>query len=781
MRIFIKYLLLIVLTLLAPYAIDIVLFETVVEAADAPKPAPTRRPVRKRRPPPPKESESPTDLPPSRGSELSFDDKKGNDSASKPVDAILLLDSSRSMQRNDPERLRDQGARLFLQFLEDNDRFALIEFSDLAQIIQPLTYTKNSKAQEIKATLDGIENEGNFTDFLFPIEMALELFESDKRPGAEKVIILLSDGHMDPDPKVGKKQDRSKIIKEERIPELIKRNIKLFSLALSEEADKIELKRMAEKTSALSWYAKEVNEIHRIFSDLFLSIKKPQVLELTKDGFEIDGSVDEATFFVSRKSKNDIVVVIDPIGKEYINKNFPSGWKWFKGEMFDVITIPQPLPGTWLVTGGDSGFAKLLSNLKLEYSFPGTNFDVGDSVVLKARLTESGELLNNKELKDLVFYNYKVINSSKGTVYHQGKLTEDKDGVFQTTITLNEEGEFKLFLSVTSPTFTRQAHTPFSVSTGLVSLVKIPANEFTNTPDQYQVLLSPQTDKLRNLSVGIINQLQNGEIAEQYIIPLKDYKIKEKTYSVPLNRFKAGNNKVVAVISGIDENRKKVTAKSEEQEILVSNEVSTFKEEEEDSSLNLENLDLDSIGELGEEEVKEEEESSSGLIFGILSVLISLIASGLIGLRYLKIAKKDSLQLEEKRVPYEPPKDLIDNIASLKSKITEQKRPINEYETELFSILPDFETLISTFSANITQSLEVDAENSNKAETVSDDLTENSTEGTEESENISPENAGDDTIEESTDDSSSSEETENENENEESEEDNTEEEENKEA
>lgn len=672
-----------------------------VYASDPPKKTIQRQAVRKRRTPPPSiESEISNNLPSSRGEGLKFEDTKGLGSAGRPVDAVLILDSSRSMKRNDPDRIRDQGARLFLQFLEEEDRFSIVEFGENASVLTPLTYIKNSKANDIKATLDGIQNEGNFTDYLFPMENALELLEADKRPGAERVIIFLTDGQMDPDPRVGSKEERTKKLNEALLPALVNQNIKLYTLALSNEADPVMLKSMSSKTNGASWHARDVNEIHRIFSDLFLSIKKPQVLELTKDGFEIDGSTHEATFFVNRIKKDDTVVVIDPVGKQYLNKDFPSNWKWFKGEFFDVITVPQPLPGTWQVTGGSTGFAKLLSDLKLEYSWPGNTFDVGDSVILKARLTESGAVINSPELKDLIFYNYKVLNVSKGSIYAQGKLTEIEDGAFQTAINLNEEGEFRLYLSVTSPTFTRQAHVPFNVSTGLIRLSHIPANEFTLAKDSYEVVLHASTDKLKNLNVAIMSSLEEGEV-EPYFISLKDYKIKERSYMVPLHRLKAGKNVVNAVVTGVGDDKKKVSAKSETLKIFIPHEGNSFQDSEAEVA-DIESMDL---SENPSEKI--EEKSSFDLIWGGLSLLLSLIASLVSGKIFIKMAQKENSNIEALRSPYIPPKDLIEQIQVLSQKSSEKKRSVNETELEIYSELPKLDEIVSRYSdeGNVEQNV----------------------------------------------------------------------------
>lgn len=144
-----------------------------------------------------------------------------------------------------------------------------------------------------------------------------------------------------------------------------------------------------------------------------------------------------------------------------------------------------------------SGFAKLLTNLNLEYDWPEGTLDIGNTAILKVRLTGDPAVLNDPQLKDLIFYSYKIINLKSGNIYLQGKLSDSGengdetlgDGILGTSITLNEEGDFKLFVSAIGPTFSRQVHIPVSVTRGMISLEHVPANEFNHIADRYLVRL----------------------------------------------------------------------------------------------------------------------------------------------------------------------------------------------------------------------------------------------------------------------------------------------------
>lgn len=259
------------------------------------------------------------------------------------IQTVIVLDSSRSMNKTDPKRIRDQGAKLFLQFLEPSDYFSIIHFADEAKVILPFSQlSKVPTAEEVSDGLKSVANEGNFTDFLSGIELAQSLFEeTTDLKSTNKALIILTDGQNDPNPIKHSAEDVREEILKHRIPALKKKGIRVYTLALSELADRAFLGQIAKETNGLSWYADNVNEVHRVFSDLFLSLKKPQVLELTDKGFEIDSLSTEATFFVSRKNENDSIFVVDPTGKEFNNLDFPHNWKWFRGPLFDVITVPN--------------------------------------------------------------------------------------------------------------------------------------------------------------------------------------------------------------------------------------------------------------------------------------------------------------------------------------------------------------------------------------------------------------------------------------------------------
>ena len=498
-------------------------------------------------------------------------------------------------------------------------------------------------------------------------------------------------------------------------------------MALSELADRDFLASMAKETNGLSWFANEVNEVHRIFSDLFLSLKKPQVLELTKEGFEIDSSSNEATFFVSRKQESDSIVVIDPNLNEYTNKEFPGNWKWFRGPLFDVITVPQPLPGNWLINGSDgeiSGFAKLLTNLNLEHDWPDGTLSIGDNAILKVRLTGDNTILNDPQIKDLIFYSYKVINTKTGSIFVQGKLLDDgthgdelaADNIFSSSIVLNEEGDFKIFVSAIGPTFSRQRHIPVSVTRGLISLEHIPPNEFTKTSDAYVVRLHGEALELKNKKVSLVSEIV-GKANSGYSLKLEPTPEHNSVYNIDVNLLKEGENKVFAVISGLDTHAHETRAKSEELVIVGKPHAKNESSAEHSENHEAEKVEGATATEAVEATEPEVPSEPSYWLYGLIGPFLSVGAGMGLALMFIRRSKQEKGVSIEVRPEYIVPPELDNRLKELVGRAsTTRKRVLTPDEIELFSVIPELAQELSSLVETMQVTSKIKEQSSEEAE-----------------------------------------------------------------
>jgi uncharacterized protein (TIGR03503 family) len=620
---------------------------------------------------------------PAIGSDSHYGESQFNAEAAQAgkVDAVLVLDSSRSMTRTDPDRLRDEAAKLFLRFLGTGDRVAIVQFDREVKTISPLAEVNAASLANLDKAIESVPTEGGFTDLEAAIEEAMKILVLNARNDAQRTVILLSDGKMDPHPSRGTAEELTEKVRQIDLPQYHEKNIKLYAVAFSDEADKKLLSSFATDTGGISWFAPDPTTIHKKFSELFLTLKRPQVVALEGSGFEIDSSVREATFYITRKDDTQKIGLTDPRGTEINTLNIPAGIKWFSGNNFEVITISNPFPGRWAVTGVEDteGFATLLSDIKLQVRWPQSSFKLGDSVAVYARLTNSGKEVEKNGLDEITFYTYKILDDDSGATWLTGALNDKgedgdakaNDGIYSTTLKLDKEGDYQAWFAVTSPTFTRQQRVPFTVSSGIVTLKVVPPDEFTGAKETVQAVLSKDPHEFKSLKVQLIAKRENED--KPVGLTLKPRNDAPKIYDIPLERLKAGKYELSVRVTGTDEKRKKVSASSETITYTIA-----AKEGENTSDEEVDELAEESAPSAGHGE----------LITGILCLLAALgWVSGLVFFGLKKISANKS-QVEE-RAPFQIPEELAKRIEIVKSTASETRRKASTDEKELFALVAD--------------------------------------------------------------------------------------------
>lgn len=601
------------------------------------------------------------------------------------IDAVLVLDASRSMVRTDPKRLRDQGAKLFLRFLTKSDRLAVVQFDRDDAVVHELSDVDTKDLRKVDKAIGDIPAEGGFTNIQAPLETALEMLRKNGRKSATKTVILLSDGKLDPHPKDGSREEVADQLFGVDIPGYKREGIRIYTLAFSADADRELLGRLATATGGLHWFTPDAETIHQKFSDLFLALKKPQVVEMKGGGFEIDPSVTEATFYITRKPRTTAdVELIDPKGAKITSIKLPIGVKWFKGEHFDIVTIDAPEPGNWIVEGVEDpqGFATLLTDLELQVRWPEqTALSVGDRISVAARLTEKGEVFNAPELQNVLFYGYKLEDAESGAAKGSGTLNDlGKDGdekkgdkIYSGTIHVDTGGELRAIVGVTGPTFSRQQQFLFSAKGAQVELVLQEADEFAKTPERLKITIANDLVRLRDLSVSLIAQREGDEQA--VAIEAERSRTSRTEYFVNPELLEAGEYELFAQVVGTNKGEKEQYASSR--------------------------LNFTGTGE-AEPEVHEEP-----YLAYIIALALAALWSG--ALAYLFLVRQSPAQAEQiKSLPaYSHPDELRERLDALKERASESARKPGEVD----KLLVNVEALAAETPPNLATAAAEQAEN----------------------------------------------------------------------
>lgn len=106
-----------------------------------------------------------------------------------PVDTALVIDSSGSMRNNDPDNLRLQASKNFVNALLETDRGAVVDFDNRSTILSGLTSSKSTLNNAINA----IDSSGG-TNIGAGVSDALNILKAAQSNERGQLLVLLTDG-----------------------------------------------------------------------------------------------------------------------------------------------------------------------------------------------------------------------------------------------------------------------------------------------------------------------------------------------------------------------------------------------------------------------------------------------------------------------------------------------------------------------------------------------------------------------------------------------------------
>lgn len=181
-----------------------------------------------------------------------FEDIWNNDirlpSDSTPLNNSLVIalsiDSSGSMLFNDPNGIRIQAAKAFIEKLKENDKAAIIDFDSTATVLSGLTNDK----QQLSQALDLVDSSGG-TDIGAGISCALD--EVQNETSTSKYIILLTDGDGNYDLSLSQRA--------------IECGVAIYTIGLGTDIDENLLQSIATSTGGKYYHATTASELNEIF------------------------------------------------------------------------------------------------------------------------------------------------------------------------------------------------------------------------------------------------------------------------------------------------------------------------------------------------------------------------------------------------------------------------------------------------------------------------------------------------------------------------------------
>lgn len=374
----------------------------------------------------------------------------------KPLDTVLIMDSSGSMKATDPKELRKPAARLFITLLSKQDQLGVMSFSDNAYPITFLTTldTQVNKSRALQAT-DKISSKGVYTNIHAAIARGIDLLKDSDAKGHAPIIVLMSDGKMDVGDNARSAELRKKIM-DELMPQIKQYKIKIYSIAFTEQSDQELLQQIADASDGRYALAATDNALHKAFTKIFEQSKEPNMLPLTENQFVVDASVREITILANKQTDQSKIFLESPSKVRYNAKSAGDSMQWFESTGFDMITINNPEIGNWKILFSDNdNKAYIVADVELRSRFAFNSMSGAQTLAITTWLKKKDEVITESELLKSMEVKL-IVEHPDGSIEKLTFPSANSDGQYIIQFTPTQDGIYAATVTATSKTFQRQ-------------------------------------------------------------------------------------------------------------------------------------------------------------------------------------------------------------------------------------------------------------------------------------------------------------------------------------
>lgn len=382
-----------------------------------------------------------------------------------PFDVRIIIDISGSMKQTDPNNLRIPALNLLLELMPEGAQAGIWTFGRFVNNLVPVAQVDEIWRENAKKSAVNISSLGLHTNLAGALNDAAWGLNADS--GFQQSIILLTDGKVDmADIQAGdaeqiNKQERQKLMSQV-LDKYRDAGANIHTLALSDLADKNLLQEIALETDGLYSEAQDAEALMKAFLRAFDRAVPAEQVPMEDNTFVIDGSVNEFTALIfKRSSGSQETALLSPEGLRLTELDHSEAVRWHRDVSFDLITIKQPVAGTWIAEADldPSNRVTILSDLALSVEgIPATIFP-GDKLDVEIKLTNEGQVVNKVEILRLTDMTMKVVTASgrEGSKVLSDPESPPKDGVYREGLyRLKELGQYQVDVVAEGRTFQRK-------------------------------------------------------------------------------------------------------------------------------------------------------------------------------------------------------------------------------------------------------------------------------------------------------------------------------------
>lgn len=420
-------------------------------------------------------------------------------------DLRIIVDISGSMKKTDPKNLRRSAVRLLAGLVPEGSRAGIWNFGKEVNMSVKIGTVDDAWRKLARAESKKISSAGLYTN----IESVMRKASFDWKkpdPKYKRNIIILTDGHVDisKDEKLNK-ASRKRILKEV-LPNFEKAQVRIHTIALSDDVDEKLLSTLSAYTDGLYKKANNAEELQKIFLQMLEQSITLNTVPIKDNKFSVDASINDMTLLVFNKDKSRPTTIISPSGKRWESSSHPSKVKWFSDEGYDLITIKKPEKGEWKIQAPTDPNNRVVvaTNLKLKINDIPSYLMLGDALNVTAHLEEDGKALTDTRL--LSKFKFVLNRDAERSSERSYPLTKVEGDAFSYNVQFSakfKEGNNELVIQAKSPTVEREIRHQFKVYTTPAEI------EISENNGKYKIEVTPYQNIMRANSIKVSIELND--------------------------------------------------------------------------------------------------------------------------------------------------------------------------------------------------------------------------------------------------------------------------------
>ena len=423
----------------------------------------------------------------------------------KTTDLRVIVDISGSMKKTDPNNLRRPAVRLLAGLIPEGSRSGIWNFGKQVDMSVKIGTVNNSWRDLARAQSKKISSAGLYTN----IESAMRKASFDWKkpdPKFKRNLILLTDGHVDISQNAKLNIASRKRILKEVLPALEKAQVRIHTIALSDDVDEKLLTTLSAYTDGLYKKVTNADDLQKLFLQMLEQSVELDTLPIKDNRFNVDANINDMTLLVFNKDKAHPTTIVTPGKRTWDKKTKLKELKWFSDDGYDLITIKKPQQGQWkiMAPADENNRVVVATNLKLKLNDLPSFAMLGDVINVNAQLEEDGKPLTDKRLLSKFKFTLKRIKEGADEqLYPMSKLVKDESVYSIQLPPIFKSGESAFIIQAKSPTAEREIQHRLTV-------YNVPANvKIKEEQNSFKVVVTPHANLLRPESIKITSETED--------------------------------------------------------------------------------------------------------------------------------------------------------------------------------------------------------------------------------------------------------------------------------